>query len=159
MSRGARTAGVLLMGTVLALGACAREAAEPANTYESRTAGFRLVLPEAWIGRYHVLEASGRTATLRRPKALQVVQFVYMPADTARAAQGLLDVTVFESADWIALGTEPSPPPGQVIAQRDGRVWVAALPAANPFPGGPDSVQYAAMLLDAEMLKRSFSLR
>jgi hypothetical protein len=159
MSRRARIAGAALAGALLILAACARQDGGAADVFESRMAGFRLALPPAWVGRYHVLEASGRTAGIRRPKALCLVQFAYMPADTARAAQSLLDVTVFESADWIVLGAESSPPPGEVIAQREGRVWVAALPTVNPFPGGPDSAQYAAMLMDPETLKRAFSLR
>lgn len=158
MSRRAWAAWALAAGALLALGACGRQERADPRLFESRAAGFRLTLPESWVGQYHVLEAGGRTAGIRRPRALHLVQFVYMPADTARAAQGLLDVTVFESTDWIALSAEPGPPPGRVIAERDSRVWVASLPTVNPFPAGTDSAQYAAMMLDDGSLKRAFSL-
>jgi hypothetical protein len=158
MSRRARAAWAVAALALLAAGACGRPEGADARLFQSRVAGFRLTLPESWVGQYQVLEAGGRTAGIRRPRALSLVQFVFMPADTARAAQGLLDVTVFESADWIALSAEPSPPPGRVIAEREGRVWVASLPTANPFPAGPDSTQFAAMRLDDAALKRAFSL-
>jgi hypothetical protein len=158
MSRRALVAGAALAAALFALGGCSRPDSGAANVFRSGAAGFRLALPEAWVGRSQVLEAAAQTASIRRPKALHIVQFVYMPADTARAAQGLLDVTVYDSADWIALSAEPGPPPGEVIAEREGRVWVASLPQSNPFPGGADSVQYAAMRMDPEALKRAFSL-
>jgi hypothetical protein len=158
MSRGPRVAAAGLAAVLLVLGACGRQETVPANRFESRVAGFRLALPDAWVGHYRAIEAAGQTASVRRPKALFLVEFLYLPADSMAAAQRLLDITVYDSGDWIAQSAEPGPPSGQVVAERDGRVWVAALPQANPFTGGPDSTRFAAMLLDLEAVKREFSL-
>lgn len=153
------SAGFAVVILLVALGACGEQDRVPANVYQSRAAGFRLVMPDSWMDHYRVVEVSGRTASVHQPKALHLVEFLYMPQDTARGAQNLLNIVVFDAPDWIAVSSERRPPGAEVIAQREGRVWVAVLPSPDAFEAaGADSVRYAQMYMDLEAVKRAFSL-
>ena len=69
-----------------------------------------------------------------------------------------LAVVAYSTADWnVVRGSSK----GQVVAEKDGRVWVA-LPAGKDTlfkPGSPDAQRFEARRVTIEQVKRAISLR
>jgi CubicO group peptidase (beta-lactamase class C family) len=114
---------------------------EAARVWRHRGAGFALAIPEAWEERYSVELLEGGDAGSVRPKAEWVVRFGYIPQNRRRERATLLEIDVFDRADWDALRRQGASA-GVVVGEKAGSVWVAAPPAANPYP--PESADARA---------------
>jgi len=122
--------------------------------FSSIIAGFEMDVPAAWGRRYTVSE---RSEPSDYPKATHVVEFMY-PPDEGGVPPTLLAIAVYRAADWSAVrGTSA----GEVVAQKDGRVYVA-VPAARDTPfttGSPDAQRFEAARVTADEVKRAIMLR
>ncbi|HEY7113234.1 MAG TPA: serine hydrolase domain-containing protein [Thermoanaerobaculia bacterium] len=115
-------------------------------------AGVSLVLPESWWTRYEADVKTGAAAEAVRPQASEVIRFVYLPTQRARGDQTLLTLFVFSKAGGARSG--------EIVGDSAGRVVVAEVPAANPYPAGtPDAKAFGAMRLDAAAVRRALAVR
>ena len=106
---------------------------------------YELALPPRWEGHFRVDSLSTAERGRARPGA---VVFEYVPSDSTLRPQALLVVAVYDSAAWSAVRAEGGPPPGDSVAARNGRVFVAGLPQSNPFaPGSPDATVFGVLRL------------
>ena len=122
--------------------------------FSSIIAGFELEVPQSWGRRYTVSERSEPTDY---PRATHVVEFMY-PPDEGGVPPTLLAIAVYREADWNAARGSSA---GEVVAQKDGRVYVA-VPAARDTPfakGSPDAERFEAARVTADQVKRAISLR
>lgn len=122
--------------------------------FSSIIAGFELAVPQSWGRRYTVSE---RSEPSDYPKATHVVEFMY-PPDEGGVPPTLLAIAVYSSADWNALRGSSK---GEVVAQKDGRVFVA-VPAAGDTPfskGSPDAQRFEAARVTADQVRRAITLR
>jgi hypothetical protein len=144
---------LLLLGVLLS---CRRTETVVAG-FENAEAGWGLTLPASWD------EERWRVLTPKRagePKPLHATLFVYLPEDTALRPEALLEIAVHGAAEWKTLAAEPGPPPGELLAERDGRAYVASLPQSNPYPPGSDAAKgFETMTLTPDAVKRAFHLR
>ena len=107
--------------------------ADPAN---------RLVFawPNDWPGRrLKLLTETAPRAWARRPGAVRWISVEYVPDDPAQPEASLVQVTVFERAEWIAQWTraEAIAPVGVEVATTRNFVAVASVSVDDPYP--PDS--------------------
>jgi len=122
--------------------------------FNSILAGFELEVPAAWGRRYTVSE---RSEPSEYPKATHVVEFLY-PPDEGGLPPTLLAIAVYRAADWNAVRGSSA---GEVVAQQDGRVYVA-VPAARDTlftKGSPDAQRFEAARVTADEVKRAITLR
>jgi hypothetical protein len=143
-------------GAVSAAPAAGAEAPAPAEQlhFSSIIADFAFEVPASWGRRYTVSE---RSDPPEFPKATQVVEFMY-PPDEGGVPPTLLMIVVYRAADWQAVrGTGT----GAVVAQKDGRVYVA-VPAARDTPftkGSPDAQRFDAARVTVEQVERAITIR
>jgi len=125
--------------------------------FENAEAGWGLTLPASWDEeRWRVLTSPAAS----EPKPLHATLFVYLPTDTALRPEALLEIAVYGAPEWKTLAAEPGPPQGELLAERDGRAYVAALPQSNPYPPGSDAAKgFETMTLTPAAVKRAFHLR
>jgi hypothetical protein len=122
--------------------------------FSSIIAGFEMEVPAAWGRRYTVSE---RSEPSDYPKATHVVEFMY-PPDEGGVPPTLLAIAVYRVADWNAARGSIA---GEVVAQKDGRVYVA-VPAARDTPfakGSPDAQRFDAARVTADQVKRAIMVR
>jgi hypothetical protein len=122
--------------------------------FSSIIAGFELEVPQSWGRRYTVSERSEPTDY---PRATHVVEFMY-PPDVGGVPPTLLAIAVYREADWNAARGSST---GEVVAQKDGRVYVA-VPAGRDTPfakGSSDAERFEAARVTADQVKRAISLR
>jgi CubicO group peptidase (beta-lactamase class C family) len=115
---------------------------EAARVWRHRGAGFALAIPEVWEERYSVELLERGDAGAVRPKARWVVRFGYIPQNRRRERATLLEIDVFDRADWDAIRPQGGASATVVVGERAGRVWAAEPPAANPYP--PESADARA---------------
>jgi hypothetical protein len=132
------------------------DAPQPAERlrFNSIIAGFDLEVPATWGRRYTVSE---RAEPSDYPKATHVVEFMY-PPDEGGVPPTMLAIAVYRADDWTALRGSSK---GEVVAQKDGRVYVA-LPAAGDAPftkGSPDAQRFEAARVTAEQVRGAITLR
>jgi hypothetical protein len=116
--------------------------------FTSSIAGFDLTIPAAWGRRYTVSE---RSEPEEFPKARHVVEFMYLP-DEGGIPPTWLSVLEYSAGDWAAVKARST---GEVVAERDGRVWVA-IPPPKTTPlrkGSPDEQRFEAGRVTAAQVK------
>jgi len=150
---GASTADSTAVATAAAPAADSAAAPEQLH-FNSIIAGFNFDIPPSWGRRYTVSE---RAEPDEYPKAKYLVEFMYLP-DEGSMPPTMLAVVAYSTADWnVVRGSSK----GQVVAEKDGRVWVA-LPAGKDTlfkPGSPDAQRFEARRVTIEQVKRAISLR
>jgi hypothetical protein len=157
MIRRAALVTALAVGVVSA--ACGRDAdvasLEPGTrTYRDRAAGFSFDLPAAWTAHYRIRVRPDGAARAYQPTARHAVLFTYVPTAAAMEERTLVAVLLFDDADWDALSSGPGPQVGHELARRGGRVFVARLPAGNPFDAGSDDAKlFESMRVSLDQVK------
>jgi hypothetical protein len=141
---------------VAAAPAAGAEAAAPTEQlrFSSIITGFEMEVPASWGRRYTVSE---RSEPSDYPKATHVVEFMY-PPDEGGVPPTLLAIAVYRAADWNAARGSLA---GEVVAQQDGRVYVA-VPAARDTlftKGSPDAQRFDAARVTADQVKRAIMVR
>ncbi|MGH8528766.1 MAG: hypothetical protein ACRETN_02840 [Nevskiales bacterium] len=120
---------------------------------------FNLALPESWKERYRIERIEGSAASNVVPEAILVVEYLYLPAAPELREQPLLMVVVLGQGEWQARQKEEGPPLGDLLTERNGYAYIAALPQANPYgKDGDDAQHYEAMRRDLPAVKASFTL-
>ena len=122
--------------------------------FNSIIAGFNFEIPASWGRRYTVSE---RAEPDEYPKAKHLVEFMYLP-DEGSMPPTMLAVVAYSTADWRAVRGSSK---GQVVAEKDGRVWVA-VPAGKDTlfkPGSPDAQRFEARRVTIEQVRQAISLR
>ncbi len=121
-------------------------------------AGFALRIPPAWNDHWDVALHEGKEAE-RRGGASTVVEFACRPVTAGTRSEILVAVVVMDRARWMAMKAEAGPPPGDLLAERGERVWLAGLPQSQPFAAGsPDAARFEAMQLSLDQVKQRFAL-
>jgi len=119
-------------------------------------AGFSITLPPSWVGMFSTQELSPEEAAEIAPTASAVSQFIYTPIDSASAATSVLTIYTFTDDAWVATSTEAEPI-GEVVAQGNGVVFVAATPQSNPYPeGSEDAANFDSMIETVDEALASF---
>ncbi|MDX2193806.1 MAG: hypothetical protein NW201_10665 [Gemmatimonadales bacterium] len=114
-------------------------------TFASPELGWRVQLPAAWRGRVETSSALGPLAATQVPRAEQVAEFLYQPADTSLRAVTLLRLAAFPAEAWQALGARRAAA-GDSIGAAGGTVVAARLLAGGGYPAGtPDAVALDAL--------------
>ena len=122
--------------------------------FNSIIAGFDFEIPASWGRRYTVSE---RAEPDEYPRAKHLVEFMYLP-DEGSMPPTMLAVLAYSAADWNAVRGSSK---GQVVAEKDGRVWVA-VPAGKDTlfrPGSPDAQRFEARRVTTEQVKHAISVR
>ncbi len=156
---------VVLLLSLTALISCDRNTAPAARAPAPAQAGpvrtvaeFHLPLPESWSGRYRLEKIEGAAAASVVPDAMQVVEYLYLPAAAELREQPLLMVVVLNQIAWQARQQE-EPSLGELLAGRDGYAYIAALPQANPYgKDGEDARRFDAMQRELPAVKAGFTL-
>lgn len=159
----------LLAAVSLAVAGCA--ATRPAEdapkdtlsttAYVSETEGFRYLIPESWRGRafrVHALHDAEAEAAFY--KARHIVEFSYYPENASLPPQVMVAFLVMTRNDWEAVTAEGGPPPGELLAERGGTVFVLSLPQSNPYPpDSKDARTFDEMNQSLDQVQEAFSLR
>jgi hypothetical protein len=112
-------------------------------------AGFTMTLPPAWVGLFSTEELSPEDAAAVAPTASSVSEFIFTPIDSASTATSALTIYTFTDDAWAAVSAESDSPIGEVVAQGDGVVYVAATPQSNPYPEGSEDAANFSALVDS----------
>lgn len=122
-------------------------------------AGFAFRIPPAWNDHWDVAIHEGAEAERRGSGASTVVEFTCRPVTAGTRPEILVAIVAMDRARWNALRAEAGPPPGDLLAERGDRVWLAGLPQSQPFVAGtPDAARFEAMQLSFDQVKRGFAL-
>ena len=128
--------------------------------YQSDEAGFRFALPASWQGGYRVDAKHGDAARAVQPGADHVVTFFYVPLAAGAHDEPLLRLMVLPRSQWTALSNQSGPPAGTVVSDRADRVYLASVPANNPYGAGtPDGRRFADMMPSIDEVRRQLTLR
>lgn len=107
-----------------------------ARLYVAPDAGFRMALPASWApGNYGVREASGGDARREDPRALAVTTFECVHPGGEAAPKPLLRLILVSAGDEEAVATAAGTATRKVL-ESSGRVLLAVVPSANPYPEG-----------------------
>ncbi|MEO8032699.1 MAG: hypothetical protein ABJC74_02710 [Gemmatimonadota bacterium] len=113
----------------------------PASEYQVR-------IPPRWAGLYRLDTLSTQERGNAPPGA---IQYAYLPQNSTQHSETLIAIVVYDSAAWAQVRAEGGPPPGDSVAQRNGRIYIVALPQSNPFASGTaDSTAFQALELTAD---------
>ena len=136
------------------------EAVPAAGTFVSEIGGFRYTLPASWRGHAcHVHELAGADAAAAFYQAEYIADISYFPEDTAFPPQVMVGFLILKRADYDTIMAEEGPPPGDLLAEREGKVYLLGLPQSNPYPpGSKDARNFDQMNQTLEQVKQSFSL-
>jgi hypothetical protein len=136
--------------------AAAVDAAAPGDLASSRTfnsllGDFEFAVPDAWEQRYTATE---RARAPEYPGAKSVSEFMFLPL-SGGTPPVLLTLIQYSASDWKTISASGKAP-GTLVAEAGGRVFVASLLSANPFPAGSeDAIALAPMLLNAEQVRQA----
>lgn len=123
------------------------------RTFNSLLGNFEFAVPDVWEQRYTATE---RAKAPEYPGAKSVSEFMFLPL-SGGTPPTLLTLIQYSEKDWKAMNGKPT---GTVVAEGGGRVFVAVLLSANPFPtGGEDAVAIAPMLLTPEQVSKAMRIQ
>lgn len=133
--------------------------AEQRSLWTDAAAGFAFRVPPAWNDHWDVAIHEGAEAAQRGSGASTVVEFTCRPVTAGTRPEILVAIVVMDRARWEAMRKEEGPPPGDLLAERGDRVWLAGLPQSQPFAKGTaDAARFEAMQLSLDQVKRGFAL-
>ncbi len=126
----------------------------------SREAGIRFVPPVKWSrDRVVVTELRADSAATELAGALHGVSFDYKAEQPGHRNQSLLRILVIDRTRWAAHLAEGGPPAGESIASVGDWVYVAMLPASNPYRAETlDADQFDDMNLSLDEVREAFAV-
>lgn len=131
-----------------------------AEIFHHPGAGFRFRIPSQWKERYQIVETKPEMLKTILPAAAYMVEFWYLPVDSAYIPQALLAIAAVANENIDALLAEPGPPAGEVLGKGSGYTYLASLPQSNPFvSGSEDYKNFQAMELTLQEIKNSLEYR
>lgn len=131
-----------------------------AEIFHHPGAGFRFRIPSKWNARYQIVETKPEMLKTILPAAAYMVEFWYLPVDSAYIPQALLAIAAIPNENIDALLAEPGPPAGEVLGKGARYTYLASLPQSNPFvPGSEDYKNFQAMEVNLGEIKNSLEYR
>ena len=133
--------------------------AEQRSMWTGASAGFAFRIPPAWSDHWDVVVHEGAEAARRGSGANTVVEFTCRPATAGTRPEVLVTIVMMNRARWNAMRAEAGPPPGDLLAERGDRVWLAGVAQSEPFAAGTtDAARFEAMRLSLDQVKRGFAI-
>ena len=126
------------------------------RNFNSNLGNFEFAVPDVWEQRYTATE---RAKAPEYPGAKSVSEFMFLPV-SGGTPPTLLTLVQYSEKDWKAMNAASGKPAGTVVAEGGGRVFVAVLLSASPFPtGSEDAVAIAPMLLTPEQVSKAMRIQ
>jgi len=125
------------------------------RTFNSLLGDFQFSVPDVWEQRYTATE---RAIAPEFPGAKSVSEFMFLPM-SGGTPPTLLTIIRYAEPEWRTISASGKAP-GPVVAEGGGRVFVAQLLTANPFPAGSeDAVAIQPMLLTPEQVSKAMRIQ
>lgn len=134
------------------------DAQEPLRPVRDAASGLIFIPPERWTAnRVQLSVKSGSEIPFYGETASQQFEYRFR-AGKAKEQYALLDILVFPKAALTKLAADKKPK-GEVLGDDGQRVYVAQLPANNPFdPATPEGKEFLALQTNLKEVQQAFSM-
>ncbi len=134
------------------------DAAEPLTPIRDAASGLVFIPPDRWTAnRVQLQVKSGGEIPFFGESATHQFEYRFR-AGAAQQKFPLLDILVFPKAAWTQLDTAKKPI-GDVLGDDGQRVYVAQLPANNPFdPASAEGKEFIALQTNTKEVQQAFSM-
>jgi len=134
------------------------DAEEPLRPIRDAASGLIFIPPDRWTAnRVQIHVKSGSEIPFYGESASQQFEYRFRAGDS-QAQYALLDILVFPKAAWTKLAANKKPV-GEVLGDDGQRVYVAQLPANNPFdPASSEGKEFIALQTNLKEVQQAFSM-
>ncbi len=131
---------------------------EPLRPVRDAASGLVFIPPDRWTAnRVQMDVKSGSEIPFYGESATQQFEYRFR-AGAAQQKYPLLDILVFPKAAWTQLAADKKPI-GEVLGEDGQRVYVAQLPANNPFdPASSEGKEFIALQTNSKEVQQAFSI-
>ena len=131
---------------------------EPLRSVRDAASGLIFIPPDRWTAKRVQMDVkSGSEIPFFRESATHQFEYRFR-AGAAQQKYPLLDILVFPKAAWTQL-TGTKKPVGEVLGDDGQRVYLAQLPAKNPFdPASAEGKEFIALQTNTKEVRQAFSM-